>query len=117
MRLLRVPALPELGNLNRHSLIHARLELRAVAQHEQELKPDEQRSEEDGLEKVVQECRGTALKFAVTEELRQPAHNVNDNGNLGGQDWVGNAEIVGEGASTEADERQCGAGDRLEENV
>lgn len=53
----------------------------------------------------------------MAEELRQPAHDVDDNGDLGGGDRVGNAEVVGEGARSEADERQRGAGDRLEEDV
>ena len=97
MRLLRIPALPELGNLDRHSLVHARLELRAVSKYKQEFQPDEQRSEEDGLKEVVQEGRGTALELAMAEELRQPAHNVDDNGGLGGGDRIGNAKVVGEG--------------------
>lgn len=117
MCLLRVPALPELGNLDRHSLIHARLELRTVTQHEQEFEPDEQRGEEDGLEEVVQEGRGAAFELAVAEELRQPAHNVNDDGDLCGGHRAGDAEVVGVGTRAEADERQRGAGDGLEEDV
>ena len=69
------------------------------------------------MEEVVQEGRGTALELAVAEELRQPAHDVDDNGGLGGGDRVGNAEVVGEGTRGEADERQRGAGDRFEEDV
>ena len=109
-------ALPELGNLNVDSLVYTGLEFWAVAELEEQLEPDEERGEEDGLEQVVEQGRGSALELAVADKLGQPAHDVSDDGGLGGSRG-GYPQVVCAGGGSQADEGQHGAGDRFKEHI
>lgn len=107
----------ELGNLLLDGLVDACLQLRAVAQLEEKLEPDEQRGQEDGLDQIIQQSRGTALKGAVSDELEDPANNVDADGDLVGQVGILEPERVAGCSGAQADGCQQGAGDRLEEHI
>lgn len=109
---------PELRNLDLYLRLHASLELLPVAKGEQELEPDKQRREEDGLDQVVQQGGSSALELSVADELRNPTDHMQGNGvrRHGARIVVFNS-VVARGGRTETDEGKGGAGDGLEENV
>lgn len=120
LALLSAPALllsPELGNLLLDRLLDAGLELGAIPQLEQDLEPDEERGQEDGLDEVIQQGWGAALKGAVAEELQEPGHYVHDDGHLVRGGRVRDPQGVGGGGARHAEGREDGAGDGLQEDV
>lgn len=64
--------LPELGNVLKHQFLDTSLQLRSIAEGEQGFQPDEQGSQEDRLEQIVQQSRRTTLKLPVANELCYP---------------------------------------------
>lgn len=64
--------LAELRNLHLDILIEALLQLRAIAEEEQDLHPDEERCQQQGLDQIVKQRRGTSLEFAMSDKLGQP---------------------------------------------
>lgn len=97
---------PEFGNLLLNSLLNASLEFRAVSQHEQDLKPNEQWGEEDGLDQVVQQSRCAALKRPVSNELSNPSNEMGAKGHLESGGWILRPEIVGVRRARQAERRQ-----------
>lgn len=97
---------PKLGDLDLNGLVDTLLELGSVPDHEEKLEPDKQRGEEDGLEQVVEQGGRPPLELAVADELGQPAHDVDGDGDLG--DWrrALQAEVVGQGGGAKADQGQ-----------
>lgn len=107
----------ELGNLNRDSLVDTLLELGAVSDHEKKLEPDEQGSEEDGLEEVVQQGGGSTLELAVADKLRDPAYDMDGKGGLVGTLRVLDAEVVCACRGGEADQGQGASSDRFKKEI
>lgn len=107
-----------LGNGLAHVALDASLEFLAVAKGEEHLEPDEERSEEDGLEEAVQQGGGAVLELAVADKLEDPADDVGGDG-VGGEGVgvvVGKGVVAG-GGGGEAEEGEGGAGDGLEQDV
>lgn len=108
---------PELGDLGLDLLVDAGLELRAVAQEEEDLEPDEHGGEEQGLDQVVQEGRGALLKGAVADKLGDPADDVDGDGRRQGRVRILGLEVVAASRSAEAEGGQGEAGDGLQQQV
>ena len=109
--------LAELGNLDHDGLVDALLELWPISCDEEQLEPDEQGRQEDGLEEVVQQRRRAALEFAVANKLGDPAHDVHRDGNLVGTGGILQAEVVGTGGRSQADECQGTSCDGLKKEI
>jgi hypothetical protein len=103
-------SLVELGNLDLDGLLNASLQLTAVTQLEEELKPDKYGGQEDGLNQIVKQGRSSTLKKTVPNELGNPADNVNGQGSLEGGIRVLDAEEVGKGSAGKAHESKSSAG-------
>lgn len=69
-------ALLELLNLLFHSLVYPALQFGAVAEREEDLEPDEEGCEEDGLYQIVKQRRGPSFKLAMSDKLCDPASDV-----------------------------------------
>lgn len=116
LALLGAPALllsPELGNLFRDSLLDAGLKLGAIPQLEQDLEPDEERGQEDGLNEVVQKGGRAALKRAVADELQEPRRHVHNDGGLVRGLRVRDPQGVASGSAGHTESREDGAGNGL----
>lgn len=74
----------ELGNLLRDGLLNSGLEFSSVSKLKKHLKPDKHGGEEDGLDEIVQQGRGATLEDPMTDELRDPGHDMNTKGDLEG---------------------------------
>lgn len=72
----------EFGNLLLDSFVDAGLEFRPVAQHKEKFEPDEQRGKENGLHKVIKERGGSTFECTVADELKNPAGDMDQNGDL-----------------------------------
>lgn len=90
VRLLSSSIVPELGDVLLNSRVKSGLQLRPIAEHEEDLEPDEEGSEEEGLDHVVEEGGGTTLEDSMADELRDPGEDVDTDG-----DVVGGHAIVG----------------------
>lgn len=108
---------PKLCNLFLDPLLDAHLKLLAVAELEENLEPDENGGEEDGLDEVVEQGGSAALKGAVADELGDPADDVDDEGHLEGASRVLGAHVVGKGSGGDAKGGQDKAGDGLQEDI
>ena len=67
---------PELLDILLNSFIDPLLQFWAVSEGEKHLQPHEEGSEEECLEEAVQECRCSALKFPVADELGYPRSDM-----------------------------------------
>jgi hypothetical protein len=110
-------ALLNLLDLQLNSLVYATFELRTVAELEEYLEPHEKRSQEDGLDKIVQQSRRPSFKFSMSNELRNPACNVNRASPRVGCRAIRRCEVIRiRGASDEYRDNH-GACDRLHQDV
>lgn len=110
-------ARPEFGNFLLYLLLNTSLERGAVAQLEQDLEPDEQRGEEDGLDKVVQQSRRSTFKGSVPDELSNPCYNMESECDLKRRGRVLGLEVVGVGGACQTKGGQGKAGDRFKEQI
>jgi len=67
--------LSELRNLDLHSLVQSLLQIWPVSKHEEDLHPNKERSQEQGLHQVVEQSRRSAFKLAMSNKLCDPAHD------------------------------------------
>lgn len=105
------------SNLLLNNLVNTSLELSAIAELEEKLEPDKQRSQEDGLQQVVEKCRGTLLERAVADKLQDPAGDVGAEGDLIRHNRVLKPGKVAGGSDGEAECGEQSARDRLEQDV
>lgn len=91
----------ELGNLLRDGLLNSRLEFPSVSKLEKHFQPDKHGSEENGLDEIVQQGRGAALKDTMTDELCDPGNDMNTKGDLEGQGGITEVPRVDKGRATE----------------
>lgn len=70
----------ELLDVLLNGLVDAALQLRTVAEVEEDLEPDEERRQEKGLNNVVEQRRSATLELSMTDELRDPCDNVDSDG-------------------------------------
>ena len=110
-------ALPKLLNLQLNSLVYPALEFGAVAEHEEYLEPDEEWSQEDGLHKVVQKRWCSSFELSVSDELGDPACDVDCAGPRVGSRTVRGREVVRIRGAADKDRSNHGTCDRLHENV
>lgn len=108
---------PELLNLDHDLLVDTSSKLRSVSELEEDLKPHKHRGQENGLDKVVEQGRGTSLIFTVTNKLEDPANDVNGQGSLKGCVGVLQAEVVGESCAAHAEDGQKETCEWLQEQV
>ena len=109
--------LPELRNLQFHVLVHPLLQFRAVAEEEQNLHPDKQRRQQQGLHEVIEQCRGPPFERPVPDELRQPRHHVNTPGVVVHDHAVSAEEIVAGGCGADHQRRDQTTRDGFEEHI
>lgn len=98
-------------------LLYTSLQLWAVAEHEQHLKPDKHGSQEESLGKVVKKSGGTALKGAVANELHDPADEMESQCALEGRLRVLTAQVVAKGSAAHAESGEDEASKGLQEQV
>ena len=89
LRLLRSRLFLELADILLNSCVESSLQLRPVAEHEQDLQPHEEWSKEESLNKVVQQSWSTALEDTVADELSHPGEDVDAEGDVVGCRAVG----------------------------
>lgn len=75
----------ELLNLDLNLLVHTSLQFGPVTKLEEHLEPHKHGGKEDGLDEVVEQSRGPALKGAMADELKDPADDVESQGTLEGR--------------------------------
>jgi hypothetical protein len=110
-------ALLELLDLLVDRLVYSALQFRAVAKREQDLEPDEEGSQEDCLYEVVQQRRCSSLKLAVSDELGDPACDVDCAGpGVRGCAIRGRKVVCERGAANEDGSDHCTC-DRFHEDV
>lgn len=109
--------LPELRNLQFHVLVHSLLQFRAVAEEEQNLHPDKQRRQQQGLHEVIEQCRGPPFERPVPDELRQPRHHVNTPGVVVHNHAVSTEEIIAGGCGADHQRRDQTTRDGFEEHI
>lgn len=59
-----------------HTSIISCLQLRAVAEEEENLHPDEEGGKEQSLDQVIEQSWSTTLKGTVTDKLQQPGDDM-----------------------------------------
>lgn len=110
-------ALPELYNLQLNGLVYPALQFGAVAELEEYLEPNEKGRQEDGLHEVVQQRWGSSLELSVSDELGNPACDVDCAGPGVGSRTIGRCEVVRIRGAADENWSQHGTCDRLHENV
>lgn len=117
IRLRRSSIIPELLDilLNRH--INPRLELRPVAEHEENLHPDEERRQKQRLHEVVEQRRRAAFEDPVADELRQPGEDVHAQRDVVGRHAVIGRQVVGVRRAADEDRGEHAAGYGFHEDV
>lgn len=103
----------KLGDFLLNALLYTSLELRAVSDLEEELEPDEHRSEEDSLNEVVKESGGALLEGAVADELGNPGDDVDAKGDLEGAGRILETRVTSECGASETKSGENKAGDGL----
>lgn len=114
---LAILRLSVLNNLFLNALVHTVLKLASVAQLEEDLKPDEHGSKEDGLDEVVQKSGSTALEFAVSDKLRNPAHYVKNKSTSESSIGVLLVQVVAVGRAAHAECCEQEPSNRLQEDI
>lgn len=84
----------ELSNVLLDLFLHPCLQLPTIAKEEQDLEPDEERGQEEGLHEVVEKSRGTSLKLSMADELKYPSQDKDAAGNDGGIPGIHGVEVV-----------------------
>lgn len=98
-------------------LVDATLQLRTVAEREQDFKPHKKRCEENGLYEIVEQRRGSSLELAVPNELRYPTDNIYCDCPVVGGGPVRRCQVVGNSCRTDENRREHGSGNGLHEYV
>lgn len=114
---LAILRLSVLNNLFLNALVHTVLKLASIAQLEEDLKPDEHGSKEDGLDEIVQESGGAPLEFAVSDKLRNPADDVKNESTPESSIRVVLMQIVAIGRAAHAESGEQESGNGLQEDV
>ena len=66
-------------DLDTDGMIQSGLQLRSITEEEEYLHPDEERSQEQGLYQIIQQCRRSPLKHTMSDKLCDPAEDVQSN--------------------------------------
>jgi hypothetical protein len=115
--ILALLALLELVNLLLDSLVDATLQLRTVTEREQDLEPDKERGQEEGLNQVVKQSRCSSFKLSMSNELRDPAGNVYPTSPVVCRGSVGRGQVVAVRSTADEDGREKTSGDGFHEYV
>lgn len=115
--ILPILLLPEDRDLLLDALVVPGLQFRAVSEEEQNLHPDKQRCEQEGLDQVVQQRGSPTLEDSVADELHQPRRDVDASKPIVHAGAVCDEEMVCECRASEQDWRDKGAGDGFKEDV
>lgn len=99
------------------ALVDAALQLWPITEGEQDLEPNEEGCQEERLGKVIQQRGSPALEFAVTDELRNPACNVDAACPVVRRGAVGRREMMSESGRADQKRRQKSPCYRFHENV
>lgn len=110
-------ALPELLDLQVNGLVYPALEFGAIAEHEEYLEPDKERSQEDGLHKVVQKRWCSSFELSVSDKLGNPACDVDCAGPRVCSRTVRGGEVVRIRGAADKDRSNHGTCDRFHEDV
>jgi hypothetical protein len=110
-------ALLEFINLLLHSLVDATLQLRTVAEREQDLKPDKERGQEECLDQVVEQSRRPAFKLSMSNELCDPTGNIYPTSPVICRGSVRRGQMVAVRGTADENRREEASSNRLHEYV
>ena len=103
---LLVPRGSEIRDLLLDGLVDSRFQFRSVAKHEENLHPYEERSEKDSLNQVIEQSWCATLKDSMSDELRDPAEEMNSDSPVIGLRSVSRGKIVRSGSTSNKYRRQ-----------
>ena len=108
---------PILGNVLLDRSVQSRLELGSISKSKEKLHPHEERSQEECLNKVVHESRGSTFENSVSDELSKPAKDMKDQSPIVGRSTVLRCEVIGVCGGGEEQWGQQTSGHRFHQDV